>query len=215
MKNKKTLSIVSIVTGLCLVLAIALAVVFWGNKPNNENRYNPNPDVSSKVVGSNNGFMTRIMPVILDDVLFNATCVIIGEVVDDGILESSLQENSGGISHTIAKIRVIDTISGIAPSRDIISYRQIGRPGSDMLQTKVKKGEACVFVLQYFHDLDQYLATSFEESVFYLDENNMLVSMSDQLFCAKYDGINILTLSEDVQEIQCSEAFRKLQKAMN
>jgi len=173
--------------------------------PVNDLRYNPNPDLSKKIVGSNNSFMSRMMPQILYDVYASSTCVIIGSVLDDSTVVPTELESVSGFSskiyHTIASIRVLETVSGTAPSSDIIRYRQIGSDDY-ILQTKVKKGETCVFILKYFQDIDQYMATAFEESIFYLDGNNRLTSMSDQLFAAKYDGIDLRILLEDIQEMQ-------------
>lgn len=108
----------------------------------------------------------------------------------------------GETYHTIAKIKLIETISGNAPSGDIISYRQLGPPDMDTLQTKVKKGDTCVLILKYFQYIDQYMATAFEESVFFVDGKNRLTSMSNQVFCARYDGIGLNILVEDAIEKQ-------------
>jgi hypothetical protein len=55
--------------------------------------------------------------------------------------------------------------------------------------------------LDYIKDIDQYRATYVEESIFYLNENNKLKSMSDKLYCARYDGIDLKILKEDIKKI--------------
>ncbi|MCL2679765.1 MAG: hypothetical protein FWF18_05770, partial [Dehalococcoidia bacterium] len=89
-------------------------------------------------------------------------------------------------------------------SSDIISYRQGGV--GDSYQTKVKKGNTYVLVLIYSNSLDQYMATSFEDSVFMVDGKNKLMSLSAQPCCARYDGIDLSILIEDVRQDRIDNA---------
>ncbi|MCL2679792.1 MAG: hypothetical protein FWF18_05920, partial [Dehalococcoidia bacterium] len=127
-------------SGLISVVVVCLAMIsVTACSSPNESRYNPNPDVSGKVIGSDNDFISRVIPVILNDVLYSSNCVIIGEVLDDNVVESKLEVPWGTMPwyHTIASVKVLETISGEPPSSDIISYRQGGV--GDSYQTKVKK----------------------------------------------------------------------------
>ena len=201
MQKKKVLTILCFTGFICAALFAVVLFSLQGEPPRdtdtiNESRYNSNPDISGKVIGSNAGLMSRVRPQILDDVFAEATCVIIGEVIeDDLVVETSL--SIGSVYHNIARVRVIETISGEPPTGEIIYYRQLGTPGSDTLQTKVKSGQTYVFIVKYFEEIDQYMATAFEESIFYIDSDNKLTSMSNQLFCARYDGIDIGVFRED------------------
>ncbi|MCL1807374.1 MAG: hypothetical protein FWG31_06700 [Oscillospiraceae bacterium] len=201
MKKRKLALIFSFISVCILLLSITLFSQQENDMYADESRYNMNPDVSGKVVGSRNGLMTRITPVILDDVLAEATCVVIGNVIDGGLaISTNIGMGSGyegTIYHTITKVQVLETIVGKPPESKIINYRQLGIPDDDMWQTKVEKEKTYVFILKYFKELDQYMATAFEESLFMVDKNNKLTSVSDRLFCAKYDGIDLGVFTED------------------
>ncbi|MCL2679282.1 MAG: hypothetical protein FWF18_03220 [Dehalococcoidia bacterium] len=202
MKNKKVVA--SCVLSVCLIAMLATtAVSCHGNNDAGESRYNLNPDVSGKVIASNSAPINRLVPQILLDTLSFATCVIIGEVVDDGVVTTTEMLSLTGFSYemyyTTANIKVLDTIAGEPPSGDIIRYRQGGSPEAPW-HTQVKKGETGVFILFYREQIDQYMAAAFEESVWYVDGKNKLTSMSDQPFAAKYDGIDLGILIEDVKE---------------
>jgi len=199
MRYKKKI-IVSSVIILSLLTVAASVFLFHGNTSRVEARYNLNPDVSQKTVGSRNSYLTRLMPQLLDDVIYDSTCIVVGKVVDDEVTEVTKLEY-GSIYHNIASVEIIELISGQMPSSEVIRYRQLGMAGSDMLQTKVERGGTYIFILKYFDDVDQYMATAFEESIFHVSENNRLYSMSDQLFCAKYDGIELSTFIEDATAI--------------
>jgi len=205
MKKKMILVCICSVGILCTVLA---AVLISTNYVSNDNKgaeslYNPDPDVSGKVVGSRSGSASRAMPRCLDDVIFEATCVVIGKVVDDGTTTVTEIDAGFGITntlhHTIAVIEVSETLVGECPAGDLIRYRQIGSAGDDRMQTKVEEGKTYIFILKYFDEIDQYMATAFEESVFYINEESKLLSMSDLIFCAKYDNINIAVLIKDLE----------------
>jgi hypothetical protein len=168
-------------------------------------RYNLNPDVSNKRVASSYAPMSRLVPESLDGVTLWATCIIVGEVIDDGTADIVTIENVGfSIAITIAKIRVIETIVGETPSSDIIYYQQLGiadiESGMDTFITKVRKGDTCVFLIRYHEKTGRYTANDFEECVFYVDKKGNITSMSDQLFCAKYDGVSLAIFIEDAKE---------------
>lgn len=84
--KKKNIVIISWVVSFCLITTTVIMLFFQGSDSKNQPRYNENPDISKKVVGSSsNGFMSRAMPQRLDDVFAESTCVIIGEVLEDDI----------------------------------------------------------------------------------------------------------------------------------
>ena len=170
-----------------------------------------NPDISQKTIGSNNGPISRFLPGKFDDVLAQATTVIVGEVIEDDILYTFdlLGDNvkpdvdkpltiKGAGKGTIARVHVLKTIAGIEPSQDIIQYYQLGAPETNTLQTKVEKGRKYILILKYYPETDRYGATAFEESVFLMDSSDKLISMSNLPFCARYDGIDKKILIEDV-----------------
>ena len=182
---------------------MAASVSCRGDNSTSESRYNLNPDLSGKIIASNYVPISRWMPQTLGDTLGWATCVIIGEVIDEGKAASEDITSATGFSYsmyyTVAGIKVINTIAGEPPSSDMIRYRQVGSPEVPW-HTQVKKGEICVFTLVYHENLDQYMAAAFEESVWYVDGKNKLTSMSDQPFAAKYDGVDLNIFIEDIHE---------------
>ena len=188
---------------LCLLLIIGSGLLVYLNNSLNTPRYNTDPDISEKIVGSRNSLASRAMPVIFDDVFAEATVVIVGTVIAETEEPTELDMFSitGTIYHTIVDMDVLETIAGDPPANNTIKYRQIGRSGNDFGQTKVENGITYVLILKYFELIDQYMATAFEESVFLVNEDNSLLSLSDQLFCARYDGIQLSVLIEDIEAI--------------
>ena len=201
MKSKR-LAVISGI-GTCLT-AIAVAVSCFGNNDANGSRYNLQPDTSGKIIASINAPPDRVIPQVLGDVLYESTCVIIGEVIDYEVVSwerASVAGFKSTMYYTIASIKVIETITGESPFGGTILYRQVGSPEAPW-HTQVKVGETCVFMLRYLESVDQYGPTLFEESVWYINGKNKLTSMSDRLFCAKYDGVDLGILIEDIHELQ-------------
>lgn len=195
---------------ISIAILLILCILAMTACQSSGHRYNENPDVSRKYVGSDHGIIDRELPVSFDHLLVSATTVIIGEVLEDDILYTfdpfgsgtpnsekiALLRNSG--KGTIAKVKVLETIAGAKPSQEIVDYYQLGEPKNDLNQTKVKTGQKCVFILRYSENKKRYSSTSYEDGVFLLEENNKLTSMSDKPFCARYDGIDLDILIEDV-----------------
>jgi len=209
----KRLAIFSCIIGACLITTVAPSVSCRGSdvaqidNSVSESRYNLDPNVSGKRVASNYAMWDRVVPATLAGAMGASTCVIIGEVGDSIVTSTELTSASGftnTMQHTIASVKVLETITGKPPSSDVINYRQVGE-GDYSWQTKVKKGEICVFILVYLEEIDQYMATAQEESIWYVDGKNKLTSMSDQIFAAKYDGIDLSVLIEDILEFQTIE----------
>lgn len=201
--------IISCVISVCIIVTTAVSAscqrsqIAQTDDPASIPRYNLNPDVSEKIVASDYAPWDRMIPQTLDGALGGGSaCVIIGEVGDSTVTTTGLTAASGfafKMAHTIADVKVIETIAGSPPSSDIISYRQIGSPEVPW-QTQVKKGDTCILILYYLEDIDQYMTTAQEESIWYVDGKNKLTSMSDKLFAAKYDGIDLSVLVEDIHE---------------
>ena len=202
--KRKMVSILSCITCACLLMMTIVSASCQGNdSTQGESRYNLNPDLSEKVMASKNTPMEHVINRTLSGVLGASTCVIIGKV--DFSIVTPTEVNplicyAFTPYHTIASLKVLKTIAGTPPSDNTIQYGQIGSP-EDPWQTQVKSGEVCVFILTYLEDMGWYKATALEESIFYVDENNKLTSMSDQPFAAKYDGIDLSILIDDIQEL--------------
>ena len=88
----------------------------------------------------------------------------------------------------------------------------MGKPDVPDLQTKVKKSQKLVMILRNSDKEGVYYANKAERSIFYVDENDNLTSMSDEIICARYDGISIRVLENDLMKteyIQNEMAYEK------
>lgn len=202
-----------IITVLMLVLLLVAIVpsVYESTKIVN---YNMTPDLSAKVVGSKNMSVDRDDPKTTDDLVFLSQLIIIGTVLDDGKLSSynvigndaiAQEIESRGISTTAActlsQVRIDRVIAGEKPKSDTITLFQLGKPGVADIQTKVKKSEKLLLILRKTGEEDQpqYDCMDWENSVFYIEKGNKLLSMSDQMACAKYDGLPLDKLIDDLK----------------
>jgi hypothetical protein len=70
-----------------LIFTCFIVIIFSACNHKSTSRYNENPDLTNKVVGSKEGFIDRWSLDSFDDVLYSANCVIIGEVIEDDIVE--------------------------------------------------------------------------------------------------------------------------------
>ncbi len=193
-------------------------------------RYNENPDLSQKIVGSKvfNNSGDSLPNETIEDIFDFTEYIIVGEVVSDGVAdqfnmfgdnEVSKADLEAGIDPyipcTITKIRVEESILGDIPEGSEISFFQLGVPESDGGQTKVKKGERLVMGLQGPNEAGQYLSGDVENTIFYLDENNKVTSMSDELLCARYDGTSkdflvkdLLVAMENIEKMKSTEGVQ-------
>jgi hypothetical protein len=187
-------------------------------------RYNANPDLSKKVVGSKSEMLDPVIPQSFEDVVAYASDVIIGTVIDNGALGafsiSGIKEidqayaDATGLSSiacTLTSIKVEKVIMGDIDADSTITYFQVGKPGSDDCQTKVKMGEYILIMLRPSDTKNVYFAGNGEESVFYINESNKLTSQADLLLCARYDGTPLDTILEDIKS---TNHFKKVQESV-
>jgi len=190
-----------------LIISVMFTVLACGNS-----RYNNNFDISTKIVGSKSFFVDSIIPENMDQVVAHATDIIIGTVTDDGSagtysysgikeIDEKFAEITGSskLICTLSNIEVEQVVMGDIQNGSTIVYFQIGTPGDNQGQTKVKKGDHILIMLRSSDSEGVYFAGNGEESVFYLDKNNRLTSQSDFAICARYDGISLDILIEDIK----------------
>lgn len=187
--------------------------------------YNENPDLSSKVVGSalTSPSAVRELLTTVDDLIKNADLIIIGKVLDNGVpgeyntfgsLDKDTEDlfKERGVSTksscTYTQIKVMEVIGGRKPETDEIVLFQLGKPGVDDIQAKVKKDEVLLMILRESTETKNlYYAHNLEDSLFYIDDNDKVLSMSHTLICARYDGLAKDILIRDLKQ---SSEFKKI-----
>ena len=203
----------------CIIAAGLIAagglLVYVTGQAREKDAYNEAPDLSQKVVGSKGGFGDFADYPSLDtedDLVRVAEVIIVGEVIGDG--EASKFNMYGDetfakqmlemgrdpyMNCTLTRIRVEETIYGDLAAGSEFDLFQLGIPDSDAGQTKVQKGERLVMLLRGDMDKDgTYYSANVEHTMFYLDDNDTVTSMSDELVCARYDGTSKAFLIRDL-----------------
>lgn len=196
---------------IVIALVAAITMLYFNA---NKVAYNEHPDLSIKTVGSikTSPLIDRIPIETIDQLTKGVQLIVIGTVLDDGTEssfnmfgndEAAKAAKSKGINSgaacTLSKIKIEEVIVGEKPQSDTITLFQHGKPGVTDAQAKVKKSEKVLLMLTKFEEPDTYLATSLEDSEFYVDEKNTLRSMSDIKVCARYDGLAVDVLVNDLK----------------
>ena len=203
------------ISGGCILAVALIATVGLLNV--NKSVYNENPDLSQKIVASKSFFPDQVQVETVDDLLKSTELIIIGEVISDGEEEAFNIYGSGEAAEelanaalkngnnpympsTISKVRVLETIYGDMPENSEIEFFELGSPNILDFQTKVQKGEKLIMLLRPSDTEGMYYASNVEHSMFYLDGEDEITSMSDELICARYDGLSKEILIQDLQE---------------
>ena len=179
-----------------------------------ESRYNEAPDLSKKVVGSDNLMTTKVPLNSVSDMAKLSDVIVTGTVVSDSEV---IQFNSSGneeyaaaaaqkginvyLPATIATVKITKIIDG-SPADETIQVFQLGEPHKADMQTKLENGDSVLLILSEF-DNGYYQAVDLENSVFYVDDNNRLTSMGNEMMCARYDNRPVSLLLEDLAAADC------------
>ncbi|MWC31050.1 hypothetical protein [Paenibacillus sp. MMS18-CY102] len=178
-------------------------------------KYNTNPDVSSKVIGSELFKGYRLPIKSLSQLTEKADLIVIGTVVDEGKivkvsmsdgqstdpLQAKLESTGGEFSFDTAQqtIKIHEVLYG-DPELKEITYSQLGVIGNDDGQTKVKQNKKYLFVLKKDPIRDVYASVSFEEGLYQVDDNDKVKSLSANLELSKYDTLDLKTLKDDLKK---------------
>lgn len=200
---------------LMSTLIIALGAFKISNKIGTV-QYNTNPDISSKVVGSETFVGYRMRLTSMEELLRFADLVIIGEILTDGETKekpiSASPEQDAKFTELFSKVptykvaqtnvKVNKVIYGDSNLVDtIIKFNQLGEAGNDYNQTKAKKGDEMLLILCKSDEDDTYASVSFEDGMFLIDKNNgKLLSLSKDILVAKYDGLDQQILENDIKK---------------
>lgn len=192
------------------VIVLLLCSLFVFLRPQSE--YNTNPNLSSKIVGSHNLQMDHKVRTSMNDYYESADLVIIGTVLDNGVdykFNNSANDEMAKamlakgedpyMDCTLSQVKIDQIIAGKKPDTDTIKLFQLGKPQVPDMQTKVKKSDKLYMILSQFETPGEYKAVLLESSLFYLDKNNKLTSMSDDQLCARYDGLPLQKLIDDMK----------------
>ena len=195
--------------------------------------YNENPDLSSKVVASQYGLpmLDRDPNPSFEQITYEFDCVAVAEVLDDGTQHkydiSKIEPGKPSIGYidwetvqelgedyftpdkynygicTYSKLKIEKVIAGKAPESDVIDLFQLGFPGKNDSQTKVRKGDRIYIIMnKLFAPENLYGSNDLENTIFYLDENDRLTSMSNIDACTRYDGLPMEALTKDLMETE-------------
>ena len=194
-----------------LFCAVVLLSLFGCAK---ESRYNEAPDLSKKVVGSDNLMATKVPLKSVAEMAKLSDIIVTGTVVSDSEV---VQFNSSGndeyaaaaaekginvyLPATIATVKITKMIDG-SLADETIQVFQLGEPHTADMQTKLENGDSVLLMLSEF-DNGYYQAVDLENSVFYVDANNRLTSMGKEMMCAQYDGRPVSLLLEDLAAADC------------
>lgn len=199
---------------ICLAIVIGLSVVsiFYLS---NSSKYNQNPDISGKIVGSKDLLMDTMPMTSVDDLTKYADLIVIGKVISPAVdteiefpfpNEDLKQSAMKGYSKvpTVAlacsRIQIEETLYGESKS-DIITLAQLGKANNNRGETKVKNGDRMLFILQKHHDkTDVYSSALAEDGLFIIDNNDKVTSLSDNMFTSRYDGISKDILKADIKK---------------
>lgn len=200
----------SVSLGLVAVLFIAGFVGY-----NKTSIYNNNPDTESKIIGSESLLMSRPIKTNMDDLTKYADLIIVGEVVTDALdtevdidfpneeLKQKAMEGSSvppKVALACSQIKIIETLYGES-QRDTIILAQVGRAGNDNGETKVKKGDKMLLVLQrHTDDPNKYSSVAFEDGLFKISEDNKVLSLSNNKFLSRYDDRSLDLLVKDMNK---------------
>jgi hypothetical protein len=169
--------------------------------------YNLNPD-TNKVIGSQHlrDFSYTLPINSIDDPVGYADLIIIGEVVSDGVVTKeefpkvegddkgeTVLSNLPPVTVTKTPIKIDKIIYGKADS-EIITLIQLGDQNWGV--TKVKKNSKMLLILHKGNN--QYGSVCWEDSMFKIDDNGKVMSLSNEISIAKYDGTNIALLEKDI-----------------
>ncbi len=177
-------------------------------------RYNENPDVSSKIIGSLDSSGTRFPPKSMEELIDRSEFIVIGTVTTDAInikrpirsgtpLDQKFEDKFNKTpTYTTAavQVQVEEVLYGEIDQQEI-TYSQLGNAKSHSKQTKVKKRDQVVLFLKKSQEDGRYTSIAFEEGVFTILPENKLLSQSPYKFAAKYDEISLDILKEDVASI--------------
>ncbi|AHF11230.1 MULTISPECIES: hypothetical protein [Dehalobacter] len=177
--------------------------------------YNNNPDTASKIIGSESMMMSRPEATKMDDLTKYADLIIVGEVLSDAVdseiefdfPNEELKQKAMGESSEVPKvalacsqIKIIKTLYGES-QRDTITLAQVGKAGNDNGETKVKKGDKMLLVLQrHTDDPNKYSSVAVEDGLFKISEDNKILSLSDNRFTSRYDDRSLDLLVKDMNK---------------
>lgn len=88
-----------------------------------------------------------------------------------------------------------------------IAFFQSGKPGVADVQTKLAANDRVVLILRNSDTDHVYFAKDGENSVFYINDKNQILSQSDQMICARYDGLPFDIL---VNDLQATKRFKEM-----
>ena len=208
LKRKKAL-LIALCALLTLLVGAAAVFLLMPKKAVREEAYNRNPELSGKKLSGYLATADFRIPTDMEGLTRYANVILIGTVLEDGLTdefdlygeESPLSRKvqslgySSKFSCTYAEIKVEEILAGEAPPEDTFLLFQLGE--GEEGQPKVHAGERVILILETYQET--YKCLDGATSVFYLDENDRLTSLSPLMACARYDGLSLNSFECDLQ----------------
>lgn len=204
--------------------SLSLCFVCVGFFSNGSSRYNKNPDLSKKIVGSEGDRYSIAHLKSFDQVVYFSDLIIKGQVIGDSIqeskrleyvLETDKIEQLPEIPVSLVKIKVNEIIKGNIDGEEILLLQEGLVNDDTSLETKVKKDDNYIFFLikDKFEDQDVYIAYRKEVGLMKMNNKNKsfltkgidnkndkstTFSLSKEEELAKYDDIDVQIIEEDI-----------------
>lgn len=165
-----------------------------------------NTDIKTDKVNGYMSTMGETFGETLDQFIDMSEVIFVGEVVSDGEAYSeSIDYTAFGkdesLNFALTKISVkIDEVLYGTINDEVITFVQVGAPGSDEMVKQIKKGDNVVIIGSYDEDKDYYCSVCFENAIFYITENG-LYTYSNKADMGKYDGTPLELLKRDIANI--------------
>jgi len=172
--------------------------------------YNESPDLVQKYVGTEDSPFSMLTDLDLSFDVKESEAIIFGEVLDSGTSlteemdphSSEFVANAGMPMVALTKFQVkVDRVIFGEVSEDIITLVQMGEPGNDRMQTKVKKGQHYLLLLNTTSEVPYYSPTNAESSIYQISEDGKVMSLSNEINYAKYDDTDLGLIMRDLSAI--------------
>lgn len=201
-----------------IILLCAVLFIGFTTQSSHHESYNSTPDISTKVIGSKE-FKESFFIIPYQDIeeaCNDADLIVIGTVTSSG--ETEYRElysgepemhnkyrqsfpSSKSPTYPVSKneISVDEILFGSCDK--LITLTQNGEAGTDIGETKVKKGERMLFILHKDPaGENMWSSVSLEDGLFLLRENGKVLSLTDNLKLAKYDDRSLNLIKKDIKD---------------
>lgn len=210
MKTNKLLILTAMLILTTLLMSSCQGKPEYAYDTNTTETYNLSPDIDLKSVGSNQLPVDKEYAKDITDLTNRADLIVIVRVISNGkayvetipTMNAEQGKKQGGTIHvalTTTRLKVEEVLYGDEKSGEI-ELVQVDYPGKDAGDTKVKNGDTMLVILKKNPDRNDYTSVAYEEALFIVQEDNTVVSLSDNVKIAKYDNTEMGLLARDIKK---------------